>query len=51
MPFRTPSYRLLKSSGQAVVTIDGRDHYLGKHGSPELDWCTFWGRLGGRLSS
>ncbi len=22
-------------SGQAVVTIDGRDFYLGKHGSPE----------------
>lgn len=30
-----PSYRLHKPSGQAVVTIDGRDHYLGPHGSPE----------------
>lgn len=32
---RVPSYRLHKSSGQAVVTIDGHDHYLGKHGSAE----------------
>jgi integrase len=32
---RTPSYRLHRPSGQAVVTIDGRDHYLGKHGTPE----------------
>ena len=37
MPVRTPSYRLHKSSGQAVVTIHGRDHYLGKHGSPESE--------------
>ena len=29
MPVRTPSYRLHKPSGQAVVTLDGRDHYLG----------------------
>ncbi len=27
---RVPSYRLHKASGQAVVTINGRDHYLGK---------------------
>jgi integrase len=26
-----PSYRLHKPSGQAVVRLDGRDHYLGKH--------------------
>lgn len=32
---RTPSYRLHKPSGQAVVTIAGRDVYLGTHGSPE----------------
>ncbi len=32
---RTPSYRLHKPSGQAVVTLDGHDVYLGKHGSPE----------------
>jgi len=28
---RTPSYRLHKPSGQAVVTLNGRDFYLGKH--------------------
>jgi integrase len=32
---RTPSYRLHKPSGQAVVTLDGKDFYLGRHGSPE----------------
>ncbi len=32
---RTPSYCLHKATGQAVVRIDGKDHYLGKHGSPE----------------
>jgi len=32
---RTPSYRLHKPTGQAVVTLDGRDLYLGRHGSPE----------------
>lgn len=32
---RTPSYRLHKPTGQAVVTIRGRDLYLGKFGSPE----------------
>ncbi len=26
---KVPSYRLHKPSGQAVVTLDGRDHYLG----------------------
>ena len=31
---RTPQYRLHKPSGQAVVTLDGRDIYLGKFGSP-----------------
>jgi hypothetical protein len=30
---RIPSYRLHKPSGQAVVTIDGRDIYLGKFNS------------------
>ena len=33
MSVRTASYRLHKPTGQAVVTIDGRDFYLGKHGS------------------
>src|SRR5947209_15873084 len=35
MSVRIPSYRLHKPSGQAVVTLSGRDHYLGKYGSPE----------------
>lgn len=30
-----PKYRLHKKSGRAVVTIDGKDFYLGKHGSKE----------------
>ncbi len=29
-----PSYRLHKSTGQAVVTLDGRSIYLGKHDTP-----------------
>jgi integrase len=32
---KPPTYSLHKASGQAVVTIDGHDHYLGKYGSPE----------------
>lgn len=31
---RIPKYRLHKPSGQAVVTLCGRDYYLGPHGSP-----------------
>lgn len=30
-PRKTPSYRLHKATGQAVVTLDGRDIYLGKY--------------------
>ena len=30
----TPKYRRHKPTGQAVVRIDGRDYYLGEHGSP-----------------
>lgn len=30
-----PSYRLHRASGQAVCTIDGKDVYLGRHGSEE----------------
>src|SRR3954467_1903922 len=30
-----PSYRLHKARRCAVVTIDGRNHYLGPYGSPE----------------
>ena len=32
---RVPKYRLHKPSGLAVVTLSGRDRYLGRHGSPE----------------
>jgi integrase len=32
---RTPSYRHHKPSGQAVVTLDGRDFYLGRYGTAE----------------
>ncbi|MDG3004258.1 hypothetical protein [Paludisphaera mucosa] len=32
---RTPAYRHHRPSGQAVVTLSGRDFYLGRHGSPE----------------
>src|SRR5687768_4156937 len=28
-----PKYRKHKASGQAVVTLNGRDHYLGPHGT------------------
>ena len=31
----TPKYRLHKSSGKAVVSIHGKDHYLGQHGTRE----------------
>jgi len=30
-----PAYLLHRSTGQARVRIDGRDHYLGLHGSPK----------------
>jgi integrase len=47
-----PKYRKHKASGQAVVTLNGRDHYLGKHGSqPSLalyDRLTGEWQLGGR---
>jgi integrase len=29
----TPKYRLHKGTGQAVVTLDGKDIYLGRHGT------------------
>jgi hypothetical protein len=29
----TPKYRHHKASGQAIVTLDGQDFYLGPHGS------------------
>jgi len=36
---RVPSYCLHKASGQAVVRVNGRDVYLGNHGSPESHDC------------
>ncbi len=30
---KPPCYRIHKQTGQAVITLDGRDHYLGTHGS------------------
>ena len=33
MSFRTPSYHLHKPTNQAVVTIGGRDYYLGTYNS------------------
>ena len=35
MSVRIPKYRLHKGSGQALVQINGRRSYLGKHGTPE----------------
>jgi hypothetical protein len=32
---RQPAYRLHKARNCAVVTVGGRDHYLGPYGSPE----------------
>ena len=33
MSHRTPSYRLHRPTGRAVVTLNGRDLYLGRHGT------------------
>jgi hypothetical protein len=39
-----PSYRLHRASGQAVVTLNGVDHYPGLHDTEasrqEYDWVT-----------
>jgi integrase len=32
---RPPSYRLHRARNLAVVTLDGKNHYLGRYGSPE----------------
>ena len=34
-PGKVPSYCRHKHSGQAVVRINGRDHYLGEYGSSD----------------
>ena len=38
MSKKIPSCRLHKTSGRAVVTIAGRDHYLRQYGSEESRW-------------
>ncbi len=52
---RTPSYRLHKPSSQAVVTLSGRDYYLGRYNAPEsraaydrliAEWLASGRRLG-----
>jgi integrase len=52
MSRKVPSYRLHKASGQAVVTLNGRDFYLGKFGTPasksEYDRITSEWLSGGR---
>lgn len=35
LKYKIPSYCHHKASGQAVVTLSGKDYYLGPHGSPE----------------
>ena len=35
MAFAPPSYRLHKARNCAVVTLGGRNYYLGPYGSPE----------------
>jgi hypothetical protein len=30
---RTPTYSRHRASGQAVITVNGKDHYLGEYGS------------------
>lgn len=35
LKYKAPTYSLHTASGQAVVKLDGRSHYLGKYGSPE----------------
>ena len=40
---KDPTYRLHKATGQAVATFNGRDVYLGKHGSKESQ--AYFGQL------
>ena len=51
---RVPSCRLHKTSGRAVIRLNGRDIYLGKYGAPESEakynrviseWLNTHGRL------
>ncbi len=45
-----PKYRHYKPKNLAVVRIDGRDHYLGQHGSAE-SWERYHRLLAGRAST
>jgi integrase len=52
---KPPSYRLHKATGQAVVTLNRKDHYLGKHGTPESRLLyerliTQWMQFGGAVA-
>lgn len=58
MSKKKPSYLLHKSTGQARVRIGGKDHYLGRYGSPEsrdryddliAEWFSKQGDLSGYL--
>ena len=40
MTTRHPSYRYHKARHCAVVTLDGKDHYLGAYNSPD-SWETY----------
>jgi hypothetical protein len=31
----TPKYRKHRATGQAIVTVSGKDHYLGPHGTKD----------------
>ena len=51
---RHPSYREHKVTGQAVVTLHGKDFYLGRHGTKEskaeldrliAEWLANWRHL------
>jgi hypothetical protein len=48
---RRPKYRLHKAKGLAVVTLDGRDHYLGAAASHEKyrRLMAEWALVGGHL--
>lgn len=54
---RVPSYRKHKATGQAVVTLSGKDHYLGHHGTAAsraeydrlvAEWVSRGRQLGGQ---
>ena len=49
-PPSPPKYRHYKPKNLAVVRIDGRDHYLGRHGSPE-SWERYHRLLAERAST